>query len=117
MDETGRSPLKAPNFHILLSLSGGKRHGSAVLRDVLSQTEGRLRLWPATLYGALEQMAKEAWIRELADGERPEGASDRRRYYGITEEGERVLASEARRMAGLAETALERIAVRKLGTA
>jgi len=115
MGNSENGPLKAPNFHILLSLSGGQRHGSAIVRDVLRQTESQLRLWPATLYGALEQMAKEGWIRELADGERPDGASDRRRYYCIADEGARVLASEAQRMAGLAETALERIAVRKLG--
>src|SRR5258708_7547952 len=47
-------PLKPNWFHILLSLAGGEQHGYGIMQDVLEQTTGRVRLWPATLYGAIK---------------------------------------------------------------
>lgn len=73
-------------------------HGSGIVRAVLEQTNGELRLWPATLYGSLEALAEEGLIRELHPDERPKGASERRRYYGITPSGRTALAFEADRM-------------------
>ena len=32
-----------------------------------------MRLWPATLYGSLEELLARGWIRELAGHERLEG--------------------------------------------
>ena len=49
--------LKPRWFHILLALSDQDRHGSDIVREVLEQTDGELQLWPAMLYGSLEQMA------------------------------------------------------------
>jgi DNA-binding PadR family transcriptional regulator len=44
-------PLKPQWFHILLSLAAGEQHGYGIMQDVLERTLGKLRLWPATLYG------------------------------------------------------------------
>jgi len=96
-------------FHILLALSGGDLHGSGIVRVVLEQSDGALRLWPATLYGTLEQLAAEGLIRELEGDERPEGKSERRRYYRVTSSGRAALAAEAGRLASLAELALGRV--------
>lgn len=111
MAESETPHLKRHWFHILLALSGEDLHGSGIVREVLDQTDGRLRLWPATLYGSLEEMAGEGLIRELESEERPEEVSERRRYYRITPTGSRTLAAEAERLAGLAERARERVAV------
>ena len=102
-------PLKPQWFHILLALTDEPRHGSGLVRAVLAQTDGKLRLWPATLYGSLEDMADHGWIEELTrDTERP-SESERRRYYRITREGTRVLTAEAERLQSLASAALARV--------
>ncbi len=97
--------LKPRWFQILLALSDQNRHGSDIVREVLAQTDGELRLWPAMLYGSLEQMAAEGLIEDVPDHARPEGASARRRYFAITESGRGVLAAEADRLDGLARAA------------
>lgn len=96
-------------FHILVALADRDLHGSGIVRDVLDRTDGRLRLWPATLYGTLESLEEESLIEELAGDERPSGVSERRRYYRITAAGRTALASEARRLAELAGSARERL--------
>ena len=102
-------PLKPQWFHILLALSDEARHGSGIVRSVLDQTSGKLRLWPATLYGSLEDLAEGGWIEEVTGhDDRPE-ESERRRYYRITRDGARVLAAEASRLQGLASAAFERL--------
>ena len=92
-------------FHILLALSEQDRHGSDVVREVESQTNGELKLWPAMLYGSLEQMDDAGLLVELDDAERPEGASGRCRYFRITPAGRRMLADEAARFSRLASLA------------
>lgn len=102
-------PLSPNRFHILAALAGRDLHGSGVARDVLDQTDGVLRLWPATLYGALDDLEREGLIEELAGASRPEGASERRRYYRITAEGRCALAREAGRLDRVAGIARERL--------
>ena len=103
-------PLKAQWFHILLALSEEAKHGSGIVRSVLDQTSGKLRLWPATLYGSLEELAALGWIEELtALGERPAGESEKKRFYRIKPSGARILAAEADRLQALALAALDRV--------
>lgn len=103
--------MKRHWFFILLSLAQRERHGSDVMRDVLELTEGDLRLWPATLYGSLEELLEKRWIAELEDAdERPEGASERKRFYRITAAGRRALSAEMGRLARVVEAARERLA-------
>jgi DNA-binding PadR family transcriptional regulator len=109
MSKPSSGPLKPHWLHILLALAERDLHGSQIVREVLEQTDGAVRIWPVTLYGSLEEMAEEGLIRELAGEEHPEGASERRRYYSIEPRGRRVLRREAERLASLAELALERV--------
>ena len=102
--------VKPHQFHILVALLDGDRHGLAIVRDVLDQTGGSLRLWPATLYGALEQLAHDGLIEPLSDlGEHPEGESERRRYYRISRRGRQAVSEETRRLEALASTARARL--------
>ena len=106
--------LKPRWFHILLALSDKDLHGSDIVREVLEQSGGELRLWPAMLYGSLEQMADRGLIKELQDhGSRPAGASAKRRYFRITNAGRQVLASEADRMVAMARLARAKNVVSK----
>ena len=60
-------PLKPRLYYILLSLSTGDRHGLAIARDVHQLSDGQVRLWPATLYGSLDELCDLAWIEEVDD--------------------------------------------------
>ncbi len=107
-------PLKPQWFHILLALSEKEQHGSGIVRAVLNQTDDKLRLWPATLYGSLEDLEGKDWIAELTEAAgRPKGESERKRIYRITPSGARILAAEANRLQSLASAALERVAAGK----
>jgi DNA-binding PadR family transcriptional regulator len=94
-------PLRSNWFHILLSLVGGEQHGYSIMQDVLERSGGKVRLWPATLYGSLKRLIEEGLIAE--SGERPAAEFDdaRRRYYKVTPLGERVLDLESQRLKDL----------------
>ena len=110
-------PLKSQWFHILLALSEETRHGSGIVRSVLQETDGKLRLWPATLYGSLDELAAHGWIAEVSDpAERPQGESERKRFYRITPDGARLLAADAERLKALATSALTRLGAGTLTT-
>ena len=98
-------PLKANWFHILLCLADGEQHGYAIMQEVLDRTDGKTRLWPATLYGALRKLMEEGLIKE--SGERsPSDANDtRRRYYRLSSFGRKVLSAEIERLEELVRAA------------
>jgi DNA-binding PadR family transcriptional regulator len=106
----GAKPIKTSWYYILLSLAAADRHGLAVAREVLSLSDGRLRLWPAMLYGALADLCERGWIEELTDPRRrPSDESERKRYYRITRAGRRAAAAETERLAGLVRVARSRV--------
>src|SRR5690349_13149923 len=90
-------PLKPHWFHVLLSLADSEQHGYGIMQEVLERTGGKVRLWPATLYGTLKRLIDADLIEESA--RRPSAADDpRRRYYRLTALGRRVLTAESRRL-------------------
>jgi DNA-binding PadR family transcriptional regulator len=94
-------PLKPNWFHVLLSLANGEQHGYGIMQEVLERTNGKVRLWPATLYGTLERLLDAGLI--AAANRRPPADEDdaRRRYYRLTALGRRVLAAESIRLEDL----------------
>jgi len=99
--------LKPHWFYVLLALAEGDRHGLAIARDVQALSDGAVRLWPATLYGSLDDLRGRKWIEELA--EHPEEESERKRYYRLTRAGRAVLTDEAGRLGRLARLARSRV--------
>lgn len=91
-------PLRPNWFHILLSLSQEERHGYAIMQDVLERTDGRVRLWPTTLYGTLRRLLDEGLIEESR--RRPDADEDdaRRVYYRLTGVGQEALDAECERL-------------------
>jgi DNA-binding PadR family transcriptional regulator len=91
-------PLTPAVFHILLALVGCDRHGYGIMQEVNGYTDGKLRLGPGTLYRSIKQMLAEGLIIEW--DERPDPALDdqRRRYYRLTDFGQRVLKAETERL-------------------
>jgi DNA-binding PadR family transcriptional regulator len=102
-----RASLKPHFFYILLALADGDRHGLAIARDVQALSDGAVRMWPATLYGSLDELRSKAWIEEL--DEHPADESERRRYYRITGAGRQMLQDEAERLGRLAKLARARV--------
>jgi DNA-binding PadR family transcriptional regulator len=90
-------PLKPHWFHVLLSLAGGEQHGYGIMQEVLDRTEGKVRLWPATLYGTLKRLMEDKLVEETGAPSRA-AADPRRRYYRLTRLGREVLDAECARL-------------------
>jgi DNA-binding PadR family transcriptional regulator len=91
-------PLKTHWFHVLLSLADQEQHGYGIMQEVLDRTQGKVRLWPATLYGTLKRLMDEELIEESQERPAPELDDARRKYYRLTRLGRRVLAAESARL-------------------
>jgi len=91
-------PLKTHWFHIMLSLAGGEQHGYGIMQEVLDRTAGKVRLWPATLYGSIKRLIEADLIEESDERPAPELDDARRRYYRLTDLGRRVLDAECDRL-------------------
>src|SRR5260370_16732651 len=94
-------PLKTHWFHIMLSLAGGEQHGYGIMQEVLNRTTGKVRLWPATLYGSIKRLIEAELIEESDERPAPELDDARRRYYRLTPLGKRVLDAECDRLHNL----------------
>lgn len=92
-------------FHILLALAGGERHGYAVMKDVLRLSDGRTRIGPGTLYGTLQRLIDTGWVVE-APRAGPRTVDGRaRRYYRLTTTGRRALDDDVARLEALLRAA------------
>ena len=94
-DCNGYLPLAPATLHILLSLAGRNLHGYGIMLEVATQSEGRYKLGPGTLYDNLQRLTKQGMITEREAGA---GDDPRRRYYGLTSLGRAVLAAEVDRL-------------------
>ncbi len=92
-------------FHILLCLADGEQHGYGIMQEVLERTCGKVRLWPATLYGALRTLLEEGLILECEERPAVEANDARRRYYRLSERGREALSAEIMRLESLLQTA------------
>lgn len=98
-------PLTPAVFHILLALTGGERHGYAIMREVEETTQGSVKMGPGTLYGTIKRLLAAGLIEESDERPDPEMDSERRRYYRLTAEGKRIAREEAQRYARTVQTA------------
>lgn len=106
-------PLKPKVLHILLALADGPRHGYGIMQDVATRSEGRVRVWPAALYGALRELED---VELIAESEkRPKEDDERRRYFELTALGKRVLGAEVRRLESIVGHARASRALRQGG--
>jgi DNA-binding PadR family transcriptional regulator len=97
-------PLKTHWFHIMLTLAGGEQHGYGIMQEVLNRTTGKVRLWPATLYGSIKRLIEADLIEESDERPAPELDDARRRYYRLTSLGRQVLDAECERLQELVRT-------------
>lgn len=97
-------PLREPTLYILLSLSPGPKHGYAILKEVESLSEGRVKLSTGTLYGAIKRLLDRGWIIRV-DDPIPNNTDRERKSYDLTESGRRVLNAEIARLHKLVSVA------------
>lgn len=90
-------PLPQAQFHVLVALTDGEKHGYAIMQSVETSSGGLVRMGPATLYGTLKRLVEQGLAIESE--QRPSvGDDQRRRYYRLTALGRSVCAAEAERL-------------------
>jgi DNA-binding PadR family transcriptional regulator len=102
MDPLSFLPLTPHQFHILLALVDGPRHGYAVIQEVERRTDGALRLGTGTLYTAVARLAELDLVAEAGRED------ERRRFYRLTPLGRAVLRAETARLEALVRHAHDR---------
>lgn len=98
-------------FYILLSLAIKERHGYDIMKQVESDTDGKIKLGPGTLYGAIKRMLDEKLICEL------DASHSRRKYYKLTEKGRAIFTKELERYQEAVELAKKRSLFAKVSLA
>ena len=97
-------PLRPVEFHVLLSLAAGERHGYGIIQD--AETRGESSVPDVgTLYRALRRMQDQGLIDAADRRQAPDVGDERRNYYRITAAGLRVAREEARRLEALTRAA------------
>ena len=99
-----RVSLRRVEFHILLSLAGGERHGYGIVQDIQARGETSV---PdvGTMYRALARMVDAGLIEAAERRAAPDAADERRNYYRITALGLHVAREEARQLEALMRAA------------
>jgi DNA-binding PadR family transcriptional regulator len=111
------TPLREPTFFILLSLAEGQKHGYAILKDVESLSQGKIRLSTGTLYEALSRLLEQGLIERVLDGnsgelftaETGEPSNRPRKAYLLTGAGRCLLQTEMERLQQLVHLAQLRL--------
>jgi DNA-binding PadR family transcriptional regulator len=97
-------PLRPVEFHVLLSLAAGERHGYGIIQDIQARGDA-----PApdvgTMYRALARMVEAGLIEPASRRPAADADDERRNYYRITAAGRRAAAAEARRLELLTKAA------------
>ena len=85
--------MKPSMYHVLLALADGPSHGAEIRRRAREESGNTVALYPAQLYGTLDDLTDRGWIEEVAE---PEGKAERTRwrFYALTPDGRRVLGTE-----------------------
>ena len=89
--------MPAASMYLLLALLDGENHGYALMRLVDEQSQGAVHMGPGTLYGTLNRLLTDGLIVETTDDSDRSG-NERRRYYRLTQNGERVARAELERL-------------------
>ena len=97
-------PLPQAQFHVLVALTAGEKHGYAIMQAVENSSNGIVRMGPASLYGTLKSLVGKSLVEELEHRPSPDD-DQRRRYYRLTGLGQRVCAAEADRLTSLVRIA------------
>jgi DNA-binding PadR family transcriptional regulator len=113
-DAKAFTPLPHVHLEILVCLAEGERHGYAIKREIAQRTQGRIKLGPGSLYGAIKKLSEDDLIEESERRPASHLDDERRRYYCLTAKGQAVLKAETDRLRALLELAKTRFAPNRL---
>lgn len=102
------APLTPAVLHILLALSTQERHGYGIMKQVESDSQGKVKMGPGTLYGSLGRMIDAGLICESDKKADPKMDDERRVYYKIAGLGKKTLAAELERYREVVAVAREK---------
>lgn len=97
--------LTEPVLLILMSLADQPRHGYALMKDIESLSQGRVRLSTGTLYGALHRLLEDRSIERFEQEDR----SREKQAYRLTVAGRRQLEMELDRLRQLTRAGMSRL--------
>jgi DNA-binding PadR family transcriptional regulator len=83
-------PLTESTYYILLTLVE-PMHGYGLMQKVEELSKGTVSIGPGTLYGAFSTLEKEGLIIKVSE-------EDRRKSYGLTFKGRKVLRKQIERL-------------------
>jgi DNA-binding PadR family transcriptional regulator len=106
MDKHDHLPLKPADFHILLTLLDGPRHGYGIMKEVELESSGEVRLEIGSLYRLLGRLLSDGLL-EMGEGD------GRRQYYSLSRLGRKVLKADAQRLADLVDLVRSRKLLRE----
>lgn len=95
-------PLTETVFYILTALIE-PAHGYLIMQKIEELSNGDVRMAAGTLYGAIENLLKQGYIRPMP------GNDPRRKVYQITTNGKEILRLDVLRMQHMAQVALKKI--------
>ncbi|MCC7124821.1 MAG: helix-turn-helix transcriptional regulator [Acidobacteria bacterium] len=98
-------PLAPAVFHILLALADGEKHGYGVMKSIEDHTAGALKMGAGTLYSNLLRLTETGWVVEVPAPQARSARDERRRFYGLTDDGRLALDVEVRRLESLVRLA------------
>jgi len=96
LSETAGAP---PQIHPTSVVGAGVELAPDVVVGPLCLLDGKIRLGPGTLYGAIKTLLGAKLISETESRVDLEMNDERRRYYKLSDLGSRVLAAELRNLA------------------
>ena len=104
-------PLKPVDLELMLALADQELHGYGLVQAISEHTDGLVVLDPGNLYRVIKRLLAEGLI---AESERQaDVAGERRKYYGLTSLGGRVLAMELDRLRHLVSATSTRRALKR----
>jgi DNA-binding PadR family transcriptional regulator len=88
-----------------MSLAEAPRHGYALIKDIETLSNRRIRLSTGTLYGALRRLLDAGWIKRY---DQPDTSRDKQSYT-LTKTGRRQLELELDRLKELTRAGVARL--------
>ena len=107
MDAHDILPLKPADFHVLLTLLDGPKHGYGIMKEVERESSGEVRLEIGSLYRLLGRLLSDGLL-EMGEGD------GRRQYYSLSRLGRKVLKADAQRLVSLVDLVRSRKLLREM---
>jgi DNA-binding PadR family transcriptional regulator len=102
METALEPPLTPAVFFTLFALSGGEKHGYAIMQETRELSDDSFHMGPATRYTTIQRLLDVDLIAEIAGDE---DTDSRRRNYRLTRTGRALPDAELERVTALVRKA------------